>query len=502
MVGTYQPLVMAAVTPAIAERREDKAEAARRPEAWPLPLRRSSRGLQRSSSRLYAIATPSKEERIPLTPLPDAPPIADARLRAAAYRTGRVTTLVGLTALYACYYLARGALDVAKQPLIAAHVFDADQLGTIGATMTAAYAVGKLVNGWIADRVHVGRFLATGLLLSAVVNVAMGWNTGFALACGLWLLNGLFQGVGAAASVRGLTQWFSAGERGRVYGFWSGAHSLGELLTLVGTAALISASGWRAGFFGPGIACAFVALVAALVLRDRPQAYGLPEVHAWRGEPLDDRVTTTRDAQLEVLRNPAIWVCALASALLFVTRYGIKSWGVYYLQETHGYSLVGASLTIGINAVSGIAGALAYGWVSDVWFRGRRPPATLLFGALEVAAVVTMFYGPRSTPVLIGSLCVYGFALAGVLAALGGLFAVDLSSHRASGFAMGFIGFVSYIGATAQEKLSGWLIRANTVTGPDGATHVDFSRPVAVWVGASVASMLLAATLWRARRRS
>ena len=116
--------------------------------------------------------------------------------------------------------------------------------------------------------------------------------------------------------------------------------------------------------------------------------------------------------------------------------------------------------------------------------------------------MIVMFYGPRSTPLLVGSLFVYGFALAGVLAALGGLFAVDLSSRHATGMAMGLIGFVSYIGATIQEKLSGVLIKASTVTLPNGGTHVDFSRPIAIWVGASVASMALAATLWRAKPRS
>ena len=436
-----------------------------------------------------------------LRPLPDAPPIADAARRDATYRAGRTTMLIGVTALYACYYLTRAVLDVAKKPMIAAGVFDADQLGTIGAMMTAAYAVGKLVNGWIADRVNVARFLPLGLFLSAVVNLAMGFNTAFAVACGLWLLNGYVQGVGAGASVRGLTQWFSARERGRVYGFWSGAHSGGELLTLVGTAALIARAGWRAGFLGPGVACAIVALIAALVLKDRPQAYGLPEVHAWKDEPHEQGETSTLAAQLEVLRNPAVWICALASAFMFVTRFGIKSWGVYYLQETHGFTLVGASFMIGVNSVSGFAGSLAYGWVSDVWFRGRRPPATLLFGLVEIAALFVMFYGPRSTPLLIAALFVYGFALSGILAVLGGLFAVDLSSRRATGMAMGFIGFVSYIGATIQEKVSGALIHANTRTFADGATHVDFTVPVRIWVGASVISMLLAATLWRVQSR-
>lgn len=409
--------------------------------------------------------------------------------------------LIGVTAVYACYYLTRSVLDVAKKPMISAGIFDADQLGTIGATMTAAYGVGKLVNGWIADRVNVARFLPLGLFLSALLNLAMGSNTGFVAACVLWLLNGYVQGVGAATSVRGLTQWFSGSEHGRVYGFWSGAHSAGEFLTLVGTAALIAHTGWRAGFIGPGIACAFVALVAALVLKDRPQAYGLPEVHAWKGDPHDDTAASTRQAQIEVLRNPAVWICALASAFMFVTRFGIKSWGVYYLQETHGFTLVGASFMIGVNSISGFAGSMAYGFVSDVLFKGRRPPATLLFGILEVLALVAMFYGPRSTPLLVVSLFVYGFALSGILAVLGGLFAVDLSSKRATGMAMGFIGFVSYIGATIQERLSGFLIKANTTTLPDGSTHVDFSLPVAIWVGASVASMALAATLWRVRPR-
>src|SRR5262245_61116233 len=394
-----------------------------------------------------------------LRPLPAAPPLEDEQRRLRAYRAGRATMLLGVTAIYACYYLTRSVLDVAKKPMITAGVFDADQLGTIGALMTAAYGVGKLVNGWFADRVNVARFLPLGLFLSALVNLVMGQNTSFMLACALWMLNGYFQGIGAATSVRGLTQWFSASERGRVYGFWSRAHSGGELLTLVGTAALVAQTGWRAGFIGPGSACAIVAGVAALVLKDRPEAYGLPEIHAWKREPYDDSVGSTRAAQLEVLRNPAVWICAIASALMFVTRFGIKSWGVYYLQETHGFSLVGASLMIGLNSSSGFFGSIAYGFVTDVLFKGRRPPATLLFGLVEVAALITMFYGPRSNVLLVVSLFVYGFALSGILAVLGGLFAVDLSSKQATGMAMGFIGFISYLGATIQEKLSGMLIK-------------------------------------------
>src|SRR5206468_1135981 len=82
-------------------------------------------------------------------------------------------------------------------------------------------------------------------------------------------------------------------------------------------------------------------------------------------------------------------------------------------------------------------GSVAYGFVSDLWFKGRRPPATLLFGVVEVVALVVMFFGPRNAVVLTGALVVYGFTLSGILAVLGGLLAVDVASKRAAGMAMG-----------------------------------------------------------------
>jgi OPA family sugar phosphate sensor protein UhpC-like MFS transporter len=442
--------------------------------------------------------------RVPafLEPLPDAAVRLEGATRDALYRVTRTRLLVALTLVYAFFYVARGALDVVKKPLLDAGVFDADQLGTIGTCLLVAYAVGKLLNGALADRVRVSRFLALGLGASAVMNILMGFNTLYLAACGLWLLNGYFQGVGAATSVRSLTQWFSGTERGRAYGIWSTAHSLGEGTTLIATAAIVVHWGWRAGFLAPGVACLIVALAVLFVLRDRPQAYGLPEIHDWKDEPHTDTAPSTRAAQLEVLRHPAIWVCALASAFLFVTRYGVKSWGVLYLQEKHHYSLPSATAFIALNSLSGLFGSVAYGFISDLAFKSRRPPATLVFGVVEVLSLLVLFYGPHNGWVLTGALIVYGFTLSGILAALGGLMAVDVSSKRAAGMAMGFIGFVSYLGAATQEKLSGLYLKAHTVVGPNGVKHMDdWSGPIALWIGGSIASLLLAATLWRVRHR-
>jgi hypothetical protein len=95
----------------------------------------------------------------------------------------------------------------------------------------------------------------------------------------------------------------------------------------------------------------------------------------------------------------------------------------------------------------------------------------------------------------------FGFGLGGLLVFLGGLMAVDLSSKRATGAAMGLIGVFSYLGAAIQEWISGDLIEAGK-TVVNGQTTHNFDHAIIFWVGAAVAAVLLSSTLWKARAKS
>ena len=94
----------------------------------------------------------------------------------------------------------------------------------------------------------------------------------------------------------------------------------------------------------------------------------------------------------------------------------------------------------------------------------------------------------------------YGIGLNGLVTSLGGLFGVDIAPKCAAGAVMGFVGIFSYIGAGIQENVSGYLIEKGT-TIVDGNRVYDFSDAIDFWIGASIVSMLLAATLWRVRLR-
>jgi OPA family sugar phosphate sensor protein UhpC-like MFS transporter len=405
---------------------------------------------------------------------------------------------------YGLIYMCRLAIGVVKKPLIDEGIFTPAELGTIGSALFYTYAIGKLTNGFLADHANVRRFLAAAFLLTALCNILMGFATTVWLAALLWGLNGWFQSFGAPGGVVAMTAWFSNRERGRAYGVWSTAHSIGEGLTFLVVGGLVSLLGWQWGYWGPGIIGIVTAIGVFVLLSDRPQTMGLPPVNEWKqdqySEGAKDGALSTLKLQFSVLKIPAIWVLALASATTYVTRYAINSWGILYLQEARGYSLPMAGTLLMVSTLAGIAGAIAFGFTSDKLFNARRPPANLLFAILELIGLGIIFFGPTNTPMLIAGMLLFGMGLTGLVTSLGGLFGVDVAPKRAAGAVMGVIGVFSYLGAAIQEQVSGILIDRNMVMAGDDRIY-DFGPVIWFWIGSSVVSMLLAASLWRTKLR-
>ena len=415
------------------------------------------------------------------------------------YSKYRKEVLASIIVLYGFGYTCRLALSVVKKPLIDGGLFSIGDLGLVGSAYFYGYALGKFFNGFFADYANVRRFFTFGLITSGLINVSMGLNQSLLLWVVFWFLNGWVQGIGAPSCAIALTNWFSTKERGRYYGIWSTAHSIGEGLTFIGSAALVNYFSWRAGFIGPGILLIIITIVGYKYLQESPKSLGLPSVGSWKKEldtkPLLKNFNEIMNNQLMIIKYPSIWILGLASSTMYITRYAINSWGILYLQEIRGYSLIEAGSIIGLNTFTGILGCVAYGFISDKYFDARRPPVTLMFGLVEIASLFLIFFGPESTVVLIIAFLIYGFTLSGLLAVLGGLFAIDIAPKNISGAAMGFIGLFSYIGAGIQEKISSLLIKTPETDNTSAALY-SFDDAILFWIFASVISFLLSLTLW------
>jgi OPA family sugar phosphate sensor protein UhpC-like MFS transporter len=400
---------------------------------------------------------------------------------------------------YGIFYIGRLTISVAKKPMLDSGVIDATQLGLIGAMLFYAYAIGKLTNGFLADRANIRKFMATGLFVSAIVNIIFGFMNAFYLFAILWLINGWFQSMGSAPSVVSITQWFSNKERGTYYGIWAASHNIGEGLTFIGTSAVVAAFGWRMGFVGPGVVCLFVAAILYFTLADRPETYGLPGVADFKDDHSAGKTKkkSIKEFQLQVLRSPVVIKVGLAATFLYTVRYAIHSWGPLYLQEAKGISLMEAGTIMGIATMFGLGGAIFSGWFSDNFFNSKRNIPAFIMGIVLIIGLLLLRVGPQNNLWLNGaSLAIFEFALGSLVVYIGGLWAVDLLPVKAAGSVKGIIGIFSYVGAATQDWISGLLIDKGKVT-VEGVTTYDFSYAYIFWIGAAVVALLIPLTLWK-----
>lgn len=377
----------------------------------------------------------------------------------------------------------------------------ADQLGIIGSAMLFAYAFGKCTNGFLADRANIKRFMTLGLAGAAIINITLGFCSIFWVFVVLWGLHGWFQSMGAAPCIVSLSQWFPPEKKGTLYGWWSMSHYIGKGIIFVCTAMLVSfissryglEMGWRSGFFGAGAVGIIACIILYLCLHDRPETYGLP--------PIEEAICTEFPPddigkhQWEVIKNPAVWVIGLSSALMYIARYAIEDWGILYLQKVKGYGLPEAGILMGIGTIPGIAGSIMSGWISDRFFNSHRGLPCVIFGLLQVASMFLLFFAPGGFIVDEIAISLFFFATGALLVYLGGLIAVDLASKKAAGAAMGIIGIFSYIGAGIQDIISGHFTNAG-ITIVNGHEVYDFSNAITFWICASIASTILTAGLF------
>ncbi len=417
------------------------------------------------------------------------------------YKRLRNRTFWGVTGAYALYYVCRMAMSVVKQPLIDDGIFTAGELGIIGSAFYFVYAFGKFMNGFVADYCNIRRFMATGLLVSTVVNLLMGvtglmhgwWGMSsvvllivFAV---LWGINGFCQSMGAPPGVISLSRWFPLNRRGTFYSILSATPYLGKSLSVFLLGIVVGAIGWEYGFILSAVAGVIGSAAIILFVSDTPESCGLPSVQELSGEEtLKTDSMPTRELQKKVVRHPGIWIIALSSAFVYITQHAVSEWGVLFLQKGKGYSLSSATQIIAFSEIFGIAGTVLAGWLSDRVFKGNRFIPVMISGIVCLASLGAFLLTGGSYGLNIVWVAVFSLSIGVVYCTVAGLMALDIVPRKATGAALGMVGLASYGAAGLQNLVSGFMI---------GAGGYDF-KPVSVfWLVSCLLSFMIPVLSWK-----
>ena len=379
---------------------------------------------------------------------PPAAPALPAERVAPTYKTWRTNVFLGIFIGYAGFYLIRNNVTLVSSILKDHDIMNTVGIGIVANAVLFAYGLSKFFMAMLSDRANARYFMPIGLALSAVMNLFIAFVPTLSATVGIFavvmFINGWFQGMGWPPSGRVLVHWFSTSERGWLTSIWNCAHNVGGagvgLISAwaLGTFATNDAD-WTPAFWAPALVALVVALIAFLLIRDRPEAMGLPPINdPAKVEIKGDAMGWKEMLFKHVLTNRVVVLLALTNVFVYTLRYGVLSWiPIYLTEQVHG-----------VNVKEGILGFAIYEG-AGILFLGGVGVSVLIYWLMPLGAPIWIFYVLIA---IIGGL-IYGPVM------LIGLQAIDLSPRNVAGTAAGFTGLFGYLlGATLASSGVGALI--------------------------------------------
>lgn len=389
-----------------------------------------------------------------LKPAPIVPLIQDKARIQGLYKYWRWRICYSLFFGYAIFYLTRKTFTYVMPYLAMDLGFTKAELGLLGSILYITYGISKFYSGAISDRSNPRYFMAIGLIMTGVCNIAFGLSSSFWLFALFWGLNGWFQAWGWPACCKSLTYWFNQQERGLWYSFCNTSHNVGGALIPIVTVFCALKFGWRWAMFIPAGISIVMGLILMNRLRDVPQSLGLPPVeNKDHDHPIEQpalpRLSIPEIMFKHVLVNRFVWMFAIANFFVYFVRTAVCDWGVLYLMEARDFSDQLASSGPFWFEALGIAGMLIAGYVSDVYYKGNRVPIIIICGLGMCVSITGMWWVPNQQVFLdLFFFAMLGFFVFGPQMIVG-LAASECVDKRAASSANGFAGTLGYLGAAA-----------------------------------------------------
>lgn len=383
------------------------------------------------------------------------------------YKLWRIGAFAATWLAYAGFYLCRKTIAVAQPEYMKQFGWDLIDVGVILGGYLWAYAVGQFVNGILGDKLGARRLLLIGLLTTILMNIIFGFSYLILFMFILWTINGFAQSAGWPSVIKGMTNWFSVRERGKVMGPWGTCYTVGDVVGtglaafVIGHVATHTATGpdgaavvysdWRWIFWVAGITLAAILVIILIIFRDRPEDVGLPNISVYHNEEqkkeksVDLREIKVWENTKDILKRKPIWILGFTYFGIKFIRYTFVFMIVTYLAFEKGFKTETAGYISTLFALVGILGTIVASYLSDVLFHSRRAPISVIMLLGLTLSLLFFWKAPISLiPVAIG---LVGFMTYGPDFVVSAVAVMDFGSQEGASTAAGLVNGLGSIGA-------------------------------------------------------
>jgi len=327
--------------------------------------------------------------------------------------------------------------------------------------LSGAYSLARLeggllgpLEGLLIDRLGPRRVVLTGLVVAAVGFLLFSATRSPAWFYGSYLVMSLGASLAGWLTLSAaVNSWFIR-RRSLAMSFLSVGLSVGGLLVPL-LALSIERWGWRTTSVGIAGVLLAIGIPMALVLRRRPEDYGLLPDSAREAPPPPRSAAPAPSGDFtfaQAVRTPAFWAISLGHAAALIPTSAVMVHLVPFLENEVGISMAVAATVVTVTTAVSIPAQVAGGWLGDRV--DKRMALTVLTAAQGVALVSLAF--TRSVPLAMLFAVLHGITW-GARMPMTSAIRGDYFGRRFFGVISGSMNLITTLGAIVGPLLVGAL---------------------------------------------
>jgi len=363
---------------------------------------------------------------------------------------------------YIGYYLCRKNLSAAFPLMTEVFGYTNSQLGLIAFYSELAYALGKIINGPLADKFGGRKLFLTGMIGAITCNILFTQGTTLTYFIVVWCVCRYFLAMGWGGLVKMIGHWYEPERNGTIMGFISLNFLFGGVLaTLLAGFLVANGVGWQGVFFYPSLILFVIFIVSYFSSKETPRDL-IPHTNFGHSKLKPKAVLAQEEGEEEIKESPlkiikgllAIKVFRHILLFSFLTTF-LRSifffWTPKLLVDL-GMGTANAILKSALFPFLGCLGTILLGWYTDNYAKnGDRAKATWVMLTGLIASLLGVVYciqvgGMNDTIVILLGAC--GFFLLGPYSMSSGCLTLDIAGPNGAGSASGMIDFLGYVGGS------------------------------------------------------
>lgn len=372
---------------------------------------------------------------------------------------------------YIGYYLCRKNLSAAFPLMSAEFGYTNSQLGLIALFSEITYAIGKFINGPLADKIGGKKIFLLGMLGAIVSNIAFSFGSHLIYFVIVWCIARYFLSMGWGGLAKVIGHWYLPEQNGTVMGFISISFQFGGVLATLFAGYLVSLGlGWRAVFLYPPLVLFIIFIWSFFASKNSPRDivpdtnFAHEEEHqkALVDNQMDQSVEHHPWAIIKTLLGMNIYRHLLVFSFFTTFLRSIFFFWTPKLLVDLGLGTTTAILKSALFPLLGSIGTILLGWYTDKYAKEDRAQAMwIMLLGLFISLVWVGWLSSdlahinKNLVVILTGAC--GFFLLGPYSMSSGSLTLDIAGSKAAGSCTGIIDGLGYLGGALAVWSAGVL---------------------------------------------